>query len=164
MAKGSLTTYQQKRDFAKSPEPAGLVADDEGHRFVIHKHLATADHYDLRLEIDGVPKSWAIPKGPSLNPADKRYAAETEDHPVDYIDFEGVIPEGENGGGPMIGWDTGTWAPMGAPAVGRKAQGRLGAGADEAETRRQGRQEQLAVRQGEGHRRRYGDRHCRGAA
>src|ERR1700712_1819492 len=112
MAKGSLTTYQQKRDFAKSPEPAGLVADDEGHRFVIHKHLATADHYDLRLEIDGVLKSWAVPKGPSLNPADKRYAAQTEDHPLDYIDFEGVIPEGEYGGGPMIVWDTGTFAPM----------------------------------------------------
>src|SRR3978361_1217797 len=113
MAKGSLTTYRQKRDFAKSPEPAGVVADDEGHRFVIHKHAATADHYDLRLEIGGWLKSGAVPKGPSLNPADKRYAAQTEDHPLDYIDFEGVIPEGEYGGGPMIVWETGPVEPRG---------------------------------------------------
>ncbi len=113
MANSSLTKYRQKRDFAKSPEPAGQLAGGEGSRFVVHKHSATADHYDLRLEFGGVLKSWAIPKGPSLNPADKRYAAETEDHPLDYIDFEGVIPEGEYGGGPMIVWDTGTWAPMG---------------------------------------------------
>ena len=120
MAKGSLTTYQQKRDFSKTAEPAGAVVGDDGRRFVIHKHSATADHYDLRLELGGVLKSWAVPKGPSLNPADKRYAAETEDHPIEYIDFEGVIPEGEYGGGPMIVWDTGTWAPMGDPDGGLK--------------------------------------------
>ncbi len=112
MAKADLTPYRQKRDFSKSSEPAGAVAGEGGHRFVIHKHSATADHYDLRLEIDGVLKSWAVPKGPSLSPADKRYAAQTEDHPIEYIDFEGVIPEGEYGGGPMIVWDTGTFAPM----------------------------------------------------
>src|SRR5690242_19949540 len=112
MAPTSLSKYQQKRDFSKTTEPAGVMTSGDGHRFVIHKHSATADHYDLRLEIDGVLKSWAVPKGPSLNPADKRYAAQTEDHPLDYIDFEGVIPEGEYGGGPMIVWDTGTFAPM----------------------------------------------------
>lgn len=109
-----LKTYREKRDFQRTSEPAGTLGS-AGNRFVIHKHHATSDHYDLRLELDGVLKSWAVPKGPSLNPADKRFAAATEDHPIDYIDFEGVIPEGEYGGGPMIVWDTGTWAPMGDP-------------------------------------------------
>ena len=109
----SISKYRSKRDFSKSPEPPGGTIAGEGNRFVVHKHAASSDHYDLRLETGGVLKSWAVPKGPSLNPADKRYAAETEDHPLDYIDFEGVIPEGEYGGGPMIVWDTGTWAPMG---------------------------------------------------
>jgi bifunctional non-homologous end joining protein LigD len=111
----TLKTYRQKRDFAKTAEPPGGDDGAPGNRFVVHKHSATADHYDLRLELDGVLKSWAVPKGPSLNPDDKRFAAETEDHPVEYIDFEGVIPEGEYGGGPMIVWDTGIWAPMGDP-------------------------------------------------
>jgi bifunctional non-homologous end joining protein LigD len=115
MANEKLRTYRGKRDFTRTTEPVGFEADPGGNRFVVHKHSATADHYDLRLELGGVLKSWAIPKGPSLNPADKRFAAETEDHPLDYIDFEGVIPEGEYGGGPMIVWDTGTWAPMGDP-------------------------------------------------
>ena len=119
-SKASLSAYRQKRDFSKTPEPAGGSAGGDGQRFVIHKHAASADHYDLRLELGGVLKSWAVPKGPSLNPADKRYAAETEDHPLDYIDFEGVIPAGEYGGGPMIVWDTGTWAPMGDPEAGLK--------------------------------------------
>ena len=107
-----LQPYRSKRDFAKTPEPSGTLAQHDGNRFVVHKHHATADHYDLRLEIDGVLKSWAVPRGPSLNPADKRLAVQTEDHPLDYIDFEGIIPEGEYGGGPMIVWDTGIWAPM----------------------------------------------------
>ncbi len=113
MAAPKLSSYRQKRDFSRTSEPTGEATVGEGNRFVVHKHHATADHYDLRLEMDGVLKSWAIPKGPSLNPADKRYAAETEDHPLEYLEFEGVIPEGEYGGGPMIVWDTGTWAPMG---------------------------------------------------
>ena len=107
-----LKTYRSKRDFSKTGEPAGASAASVGNRFVIHKHNATADHYDLRLELDGVLKSWAVPKGPSLNPADKRFAVQTEDHPIEYIDFEAVIPEGEYGGGPMIVWDRGVWAPM----------------------------------------------------
>ncbi|OCO98428.1 MULTISPECIES: DNA ligase D [unclassified Ensifer] len=111
MATSKLRAYRSKRDFSRTPEPAGQVGG-EGNRFVVHKHHATADHYDLRLQLGDVLKSWAVPRGPSLNPADKRLAVETEDHPLDYIDFEGVIPEGEYGGGPMIVWDTGVWAPM----------------------------------------------------
>lgn len=112
MARQTLDAYRGKRDFARTPEPVGTAPGDGGNRFVVHKHHATADHYDLRLQVGEVLKSWAVPKGPSLNPEDKRLAVETEDHPLDYIDFEGVIPKGEYGGGPMIVWDQGTWAPM----------------------------------------------------
>jgi bifunctional non-homologous end joining protein LigD len=114
MANPKLQQYRQKRDFSRTAEPVG-GEDGGSSRFVVHKHSATSDHYDLRLELDGVLKSWAVPKGPSLNPDDKRLAIATEDHPIEYIDFEGVIPEGEYGGGPMIVWDTGDWAPMGDP-------------------------------------------------
>ncbi|MDB5539154.1 MAG: ATP-dependent ligase [Devosia sp.] len=112
MVEPKLRSYRGKRDFSKTTEPAGGAVAPGSTRFVVHKHSATADHYDLRLEHGGVLLSWAVPRGPSLNPADKRLAVHTEDHPIEYIDFEGVIPEGEYGGGPMIVWDTGDWAPM----------------------------------------------------
>lgn len=107
-----LREYRSKRDFTRTGEPAGSLVASAGNRFVVHKHSATADHYDLRLELDGVLKSWAVPRGPSLDPGEKRLAVETEDHPLEYLDFEGVIPQGEYGGGPMIVWDAGVWAPM----------------------------------------------------
>jgi bifunctional non-homologous end joining protein LigD len=119
MAKKKLADYQAKRDFKKTSEPSGKakIRAAEYPRFVIQKHAATRLHYDLRLEHDGVFKSWAVTKGPSLNPADKRLAVEVEDHPLDYGDFEGTIPKGEYGGGTVMLWDRGFWMPEGTKDV-----------------------------------------------
>lgn len=107
-----LAQYNAKRDFKLTPEPAGKVEKGAGNRFIVQKHDATRLHYDFRLEVDGVLKSWAVTKGPSADPADKRLAVRTEDHPMSYADFEGGIPKGEYGGGTVMLWDRGTWAPI----------------------------------------------------
>ncbi len=105
-----LAAYRAKRDFDVTAEPSGEVALEPGHRFVVQRHRARRLHYDLRLEAAGVLLSWAVPKGPTLDPAAKRMAVHVEDHPLDYFDFEGVIPAGEYGGGDVVVWDWGTWS------------------------------------------------------
>jgi bifunctional non-homologous end joining protein LigD len=104
-----LDEYKRKRRFNETPEPEGKVKAIAGNTFVIQKHRATRLHYDFRLEMEGVLRSWAIPKGPSFNPADKRLAVLTEDHPMDYGGFEGIIPKGNYGAGNVIIWDNGTY-------------------------------------------------------
>ncbi|MGH6924523.1 MAG: DNA ligase D [Propylenella sp.] len=113
MAPRKLETYRKKRDFRVTSEPVGVETGEAGNLFMIHKHDATRLHYDLRLQIGDVLKSWAVPKGPSLDPGERRLAVEVEEHPLEYGAFEGVIPESQYGAGPTLIWDSGTWAPMG---------------------------------------------------
>ena len=145
MTTKKLAIYRSKRDFTKTAEPAGRakIATVKRLRFVIQKHAATRLHYDLRLELDGVFKSWAVTKGPSLDTKVRRLAVEVEDHPLDYGDFEGTIPKGQYGGGTVQLWDRGYWKPA-APCQRRRccargilssslrgtAKGRMGSRAD----------------------------------
>jgi DNA ligase D-like protein (predicted 3'-phosphoesterase) len=124
-AKSMLAEYERKRDFSRTSEPSAKRrrkrAPKRRHpRFTIQKHAATSLHYDFRLEVDGVLASWAVPKGPSTNPADKRLAMRTEDHPMEYLEFEGVIPKGEYGAGPVIVWDRGVFENISETRRGQK--------------------------------------------
>ncbi len=108
----SLSSYRAKRSPDRTPEPFGPVSPVPGNLFVVHKHAARNLHFDLRLEMDGVLRSWAVPKGPSYDQAEKRLAVKVEDHPLEYGDFEGVIPAGNYGAGGVIVWDRGEWVPL----------------------------------------------------
>jgi len=115
VVKNNLKEYKRKRDFSKTKEPAGRIKKTKPYKklsFVIHEHHARRLHWDLRLEIEGVLKSWAVPKGPSLDPSDKRLAIQTEDHPIEYMTFKGEIPQGEYGAGEVLIWDKGWWEPL----------------------------------------------------
>jgi bifunctional non-homologous end joining protein LigD len=125
MAVDPLGLYNAKRDFKKTAEPRGRRAKSSGNSFVVQKHDATRLHWDFRLEIDGVLKSWAVTRGPSLDPADKRLAVRTEDHPLEYGTFEGTIPKGEYGGGTVMLWDRGTWAPIAGKSAKDLEEGHL---------------------------------------
>src|SRR5207253_3911952 len=116
--------YKRKRHFNRTPETNRKVANKASHAYVIQKHRARNLHYDFRLELDGVLKSWAVPKGPSLDPSVKRLAMHVEDHPVEYGNFEGIIPQGQYGGGTVMLWDRGDWEPIGDAAEGYR-KGRL---------------------------------------